>query len=127
MLALMIQQEILYRLLTGEQGPRLLQVASAGSNSDQIAKAIDRLKNNFSSPLKVDDLAAYSGMSTSSFHQHFRSLTAMTPLQYQKRLRLNQARQLMLKKRLAKICVSWCLSKIRLDAGTPGRIWMSIN
>ncbi len=99
-LAPMIQREILYRLLTGEQGPRLLQVAAAGSNSDQIAKAIDWLKNNFSSPLKVDDLAAFSGMSTSSFHQHFRSLTAMTPLQYQKRLRLNEARQLMLIKRL---------------------------
>jgi len=106
MLAPMIQQEILYRLLTGEQGPRLLQVAAAGSNSEQIAKAVDWLKKNFSSPLKIDDLAAHSGMSTSSFHQHFRSLTAMTPLQYQKRLRLNEARQLMLMK--------------RLDAGTAG-------
>ncbi len=106
MLAPMIQQEILYRLLTGEQGPRLLQTAVVGSNSEQITKAVDWLKSNFRSPLKVDDLAAYSGMSTSSFHQHFRSLTAMTPLQYQKRLRLNEARQLMLLK--------------RLDAGTAG-------
>lgn len=106
MLAPMIQKEILYRLLTSEQGPRLLQVAAVGSNSEQIAKAVDWLKKNFIRPLRVDDLAAYSGMSTSSFHQHFRALTAMTPLQYQKRLRLNEARQLMLMK--------------RLDAGTAG-------
>jgi AraC-like DNA-binding protein len=100
MLAPLIKREILYRLLTGEQGLRLLQVAASGSNSEQIAKAVDWLKTNFSKPLKVDDLATHSGMSTSSFHQHFRSLTAMTPLQYQKRLRLNEARQLMFMQRL---------------------------
>jgi AraC-like DNA-binding protein len=99
-LAPLAQREIFYRLLVGEQGPRLRQIATAGSHSHQIARAIDWLKDNFSQPLRVDDLAAYSGMSTSSFHHHFRSLTAMSPLQFQKRLRLNEARQLMLTKRL---------------------------
>jgi AraC-like DNA-binding protein len=67
-----------------------------GSHSHQIARAIDWLKENYDKAFKVDDLAAYTGMSTSSLHYHFRSLTAMSPLQFQKRLRLNEARQLML-------------------------------
>lgn len=99
-LAPLVQREICYRLLVGDQGPRLRQIAAAGSHSHQIARAIVWLKDNFNQPLRVDDLATYSGMSTSSFHHHFRSLTAMSPLQFQKRLRLNEARQLMLTKRL---------------------------
>jgi AraC-like DNA-binding protein len=99
-LAPLVQREIFYRLLVGEQGPRLRQIVTAGSHSHHIARAIDWLKDNFNQPLRVDDLAAYSGMSTSSFHHHFRSLTAMSPLQFQKRLRLNEARQLMLTQRL---------------------------
>lgn len=92
----LIQKEILYRLLTGEQGLRLRQIASAGSHSHQISKAIDWLKNNFTEPLKVSDLASQVRMSTSTFHHHFRSMTAMSPLQFQKSLRLHEARQLML-------------------------------
>jgi AraC-like DNA-binding protein len=99
-LAPLVQREIFYRLLMGDQGPRLRQITTAGSQSHQIARAIDWLKDNFNQPLRVDDLAAYSGMSTSSLHHHFRSLTAMSPLQFQKRLRLNEARQLMLTKRM---------------------------
>jgi len=99
-LAPLVQREISYRLLVGDQGPRLRQITAAGSHSHQIARALDWLKDNFNQPLRVDDLAAYSGMSTSSFHHHFRSLTAMSPLQFQKRLRLNEARQLMLTERL---------------------------
>ncbi|MFP5212602.1 MAG: AraC family transcriptional regulator N-terminal domain-containing protein, partial [Acidobacteriota bacterium] len=99
-LAPLVQREIFYRLLMGDQGPRLRQITTAGSHSHQIARAIDWLQENFNQPLRVDDLAAYSGMSTSNFHHHFRSLTAMSPLQFQKRLRLNEARQLMLTKRL---------------------------
>ncbi len=95
-LAPLIQREILYRLLTGEQGQRLLQIAMLGSHSNQIARAIDWLKENYDRTIKIDDLAAYTGMSTSSLHHHFRAMTAMTPLQFQKRLRLNEARQLML-------------------------------
>lgn len=91
----LIQKEILYRLLTGEQGRRLRQIASSGSHSHQIARAIDWLKNNFREQLRVSELAAHAHMSTSTFHHHFRSLTAMSPLQFQKTLRLHEARQLM--------------------------------
>ena len=95
-LAPLIQREILYRLLVGEQGPRLRQIGAAGCRSHQIARAIDWLKANFSQPLRIDDLATRVRMSTSAFHHHFRSLTAMSPLQYQKWLRLHEARKLML-------------------------------
>ncbi|HET6420781.1 MAG TPA: AraC family transcriptional regulator [Geobacteraceae bacterium] len=95
-----IQREIIYRLLVGDQGARLRQIASAGSQSHQIARSIDWLKGNFAQPLRIDDLATHVNMSTSTFHHHFRALTAMSPLQYQKTLRLNEARRLMLTDRL---------------------------
>ena len=83
-LAPIIQREIFYRLLVGDQGARLRQMASSGSQSQQIARAIDWLKDNFTQPLRIDDLATQVNMSTSTFHHHFRTLTAMSPLQYQK-------------------------------------------
>ncbi len=95
-LAPIVQREIFYRLLVGDQGVRLRQMASAGSQSQQIARAIDWLKSNFKQPLRIDDLAAQINMSTSTFHHHFREVTAMSPLQYQKWLRLNEARRLLL-------------------------------
>jgi AraC-like DNA-binding protein len=95
-LAPIIQREIVYRLLVGDQGSHLRQIASAGSQSQQIARAIDWLKDNFTQPLRIDDLATQVNMSTSTFHHHFRALTAMSPLQYQKWLRLYEARRLML-------------------------------
>jgi AraC-like DNA-binding protein len=95
-LAPIIQREIFYRLLVGDQGARLRQMASAGSHSHQIAQATEWLKNNYNHPLRIDDLAARVHMSTSAFHHHFRRLTAMSPLQFQKWLRLNEARRLML-------------------------------
>jgi AraC-like DNA-binding protein len=95
-LAPIIKREIFYRLIVGEQGMRLRQMASAGSQGNKIARAIDWLKENFMQPLRIDDLAAQVNMSTSTFHHHFRALTAMSPLQYQKWLRLNEARRLML-------------------------------
>jgi AraC-like DNA-binding protein len=95
-LAPIMQREISYRLLVSDQGARLRQMASVGSQSQQIARAIDWLKGNFTKPLRIDDLAAQVNMSTSTFHHHFRQLTAMSPLQYQKWLRLNEARRLML-------------------------------
>ena len=94
-LAPMIEREIYYRLL-GEQGTRLRQIASAGSQSQQIARAIGWLKRHLSQPLRIDTLAVQANMSTSTFYHHFRQVTAMSPLQYQKRLRLNEARRLML-------------------------------
>jgi AraC-like DNA-binding protein len=99
-LAPIIQREILYRLLVGDQGARLRQIASAGSQSHQIARAIDWLKSHFTQPLRIEDLATHVHMSPSTFHHHFRALTAMSPLQYQKWLRLNEARRLMLTERL---------------------------
>jgi AraC-like DNA-binding protein len=95
-LAPIIKREIFYRLLVGDQGMRLRQMASAGSQSQQIARVIGWLKGNFTQPLHIDELAKQVNMSTSTFHHHFRALTAMSPLQYQKWLRLNEARRLML-------------------------------
>jgi AraC-like DNA-binding protein len=95
-LAPLIKREIFYRLLVGGQGMRLRQMASAGSQSRQIARAIDWLKGNYTQSLHIEDLATQVNMSTSTFHHHFRALTAMSPLQYQKWLRLTEARRLML-------------------------------
>lgn len=91
-----IKREIFYRLLIGDQGTRLRQMASAGTPSHQIAQAINWLRENYSESLKVEDLASQVHMSTSTFHHHFRTITAMSPLQYQKWLRLSEARRLML-------------------------------
>ncbi len=95
-LAPIIKREIFYRLLVGEQGMRLRQMASAGSQGNKIARAIEWLKENFTRPLRIEDLATQINMSTSTFHHHCRVMTAMSPLQYQKWLRLNEARRLML-------------------------------
>jgi len=95
-LAPTIKREITYRLLVGDQGTRLRQIATAGSQSQQIATAVKWLNNNYAEPLKIDDLARLAGMSTSTFHHHFRLMTALSPLQYQKHLRLQEARRLML-------------------------------
>ncbi|HWR00727.1 MAG TPA: AraC family transcriptional regulator [Chlorobaculum sp.] len=95
-IAPLIEREICYRLLVSDQGLRLRQIVEADSRSHQIARSIAWLKENFTRQLRVDELAAYAGMSTSSLHHHFRSLTAMSPLQFQKWLRLQEARRLML-------------------------------
>lgn len=99
-LAQVIQREIVYRLLVGDQGERLRQIATVGSQSQQIAKAIGWLQSNYTLAISMDDLAAQANMSTSTFHHHFRSLTALSPLQYQKQLRLQEARRLMLAERM---------------------------
>lgn len=99
-LAPVIKREIFYRLLTSEQGARLNQIVTAGSHSHQISKAIDWLKHNFVKPLSVSELASYTGMSKSAFYTHFRTMTSMTPLQFQKKLRLSEARRLMLTENL---------------------------
>jgi len=99
-LAPIIEREIFYRLLVSDQGARLRQMALVGSQSHQIARAIHWLRGNFTRPFRIDDLAAQVNMSTSTFHHHFRAVTAMSPLQYQKWLRLYEARRLMLTDRL---------------------------
>jgi len=92
----LILKEILYRLLMGELGPRLRNIALAESHGQQVAKAVDWLKENYAKQLKVEGLARQTGMSVSTFHHHFRAMTAMSPLQFQKWLRLHEARRLML-------------------------------
>jgi AraC-like DNA-binding protein len=95
-----IQREIVYRLLVSEQGAHLRQMALAGSQSRQIAQVIHWLKENYTKPFRIEELAGRASMSASTFHHHFRTVTAMSPLQYQKWLRLNEARRLMLTERL---------------------------
>ncbi len=95
-LAPLIQREIHYRLLQSDQAGRLRQICSVDGQGYRIAKAIDWLKLNYDAVLRVEDLAARVQMSAATFHHHFRQLTAMSPLQYQKWLRSNEARRLML-------------------------------
>jgi AraC-like DNA-binding protein len=99
-LAPLIEGEILYRLLTGPFGPRLRQIAITETPSNRIAAAIAWLKKNFTHPLRIQELAHLVGMSVSSLHHHFKVVTAMTPMQFQKQLRLHEARRLMLVERL---------------------------
>jgi AraC-like DNA-binding protein len=99
-LAPLIQQEIIIRLLTGPHGPHLRNLVVAGSPDQQIAKVVAWLKLHFAQPLQGDDLADRAHMSPSTFRQHFRALTGVSPLQYQKQLRLQEARQLMLNENL---------------------------
>ena len=94
-LAPLVQKEILYRLLQGEQGPQLRRIVRTGSHGFQIAQAIDWLQKHYGQPLRIGNLARRIGMSTSTFHMHFRAMTAMSPLQYQKWMRLHEARRLM--------------------------------
>ncbi|QBD74571.1 AraC family transcriptional regulator [Ktedonosporobacter rubrisoli] len=92
----LITREIIYRLLIGEQGDRLRHLAVLGGYTSDIARAVARLRQDFDQPLRIEDLARELGMSVSGFHHHFKAVTAMSPLQFQKRLRLQQARRLML-------------------------------
>lgn len=95
-LAPIIKREIHYRLLLSDQAGLLRQIASVDSQGHRISKAIDWLKLNYNQALRVEDLAAQVQMSTPTFHHHFKQLTAMSPLKYQKWLRLNEAKRMML-------------------------------
>lgn len=95
-LAPLYQRELCWRVLMSEQGARLRQIVSVGSQSHRIARVIAWLKEHYAQPLRVEGLADLAQMSLSTFHHHFRQLTTMSPLQYQKQLRLTEARSLML-------------------------------
>lgn len=95
-LAPLIQQEIMIRLLHGSHGSYLRQLVKAGSANQKIYQVVHWLRHHFEQPIKIDQLADQSYMSPSTFRQHFRAITGMSPLQYQKQLRLQQARHLML-------------------------------
>lgn len=96
LLAPLVVDEILIRLLRSPIGIRVAQMGFAESSVHRVAKAISWLRENFSQPMKVDELAELVNMSVSSFHEHFKSVTSMSPLHYQKVLRLQEARRLML-------------------------------
>ena len=95
-LAPLIKREIIFRLLRGEQGERLCQLATLGGRSHRMSRAIERIRKEFDKALSIETIADDLGMSVSSFHHHFKAVTAMSPLQFQKRLRLQEARRLML-------------------------------
>jgi AraC-like DNA-binding protein len=107
-IAPLAEREILYRLLLGEQAPQLRQIAFAESKLQQINRAIGWIKRNYREPFSIDAVAAEARMSPSTFHEHFKSVTAMSPLQYQKQLRLQEARRLILSQ--------------SLDAATAGHV-----
>ena len=92
----LVQREIVFRLLRGPVGGRLRAIATLGDQSQRTAKAIAWLKGNYTKPLRLEELAAVARMGMSTLHHHFRALTAMSPLQYQKQLRLQTARERML-------------------------------
>jgi AraC-like DNA-binding protein len=95
-LAPLAVREIYYRVLTGELGPRLRALAVADSQVHRIARAIDLLKRRYAEAVRIEEVAEAAHMSASSLHHHFKQVTSMSPLQYQKQLRLHQARRLML-------------------------------
>lgn len=95
-LAPMMLREFYYRLLSGDYGSLIARMAIAGSNTRKIGQVISQIKSHLASPIRIEELAAMANMSPSSFHQHFKAVTAMSPLQYQKRLRLMEARHILL-------------------------------
>ena len=95
-LAPIVLRELYYRLLIGEQSEAVRQIATSGSSMQRIASAIQLIKAEFTQPMRIENLARGVRMSISSFHQHFKQVTSMSPLQYQKQLRLLEARRLML-------------------------------
>lgn len=95
-LAPLVEREILYRLLQGPQGQMLRQIALADSRLSQVRRAIAWIRDHYDQPLRVETLVEVAGMSAASFHRHFKAATAMSPLQYQKTLRLQQARRLLI-------------------------------
>lgn len=95
-LAPLIRKEIIYRVLQGEHGGMLQQIAIEGSSTNQISDVIEHIMNNYEKAFKIEELAEIANMSVSSLHRHFKEITAMSPIQFQKQLRLQEARSLLL-------------------------------
>jgi AraC-like DNA-binding protein len=95
-LAPLVIREIVYRLLTGAQAGRLRHLATFGGHAHRMVRAVEKFRMNFNKPLRIEEVARELGMSVSGFHAHFRAVTAMSPLQFQKQLRLQEAQRLML-------------------------------
>jgi AraC-like DNA-binding protein len=96
----LVVREIVYRLLTGEQGSRMRHLATFGGQAHRMVRAVAKLRENFDKPLRIERVAKELGMSASGFHAHFKAVTAMSPLQFQKTVRLQEARRLMLSEHL---------------------------
>lgn len=94
-LAPLIEREIIWRLLTGPQGETVRQIGLADSNLSYVSRAIGWIRDNYAEPMRIEELAQVAGMSPSTFHRHFRAVTAMSPLQFQKRIRLQEARSML--------------------------------
>jgi AraC-like DNA-binding protein len=94
-LAPLVEREILWRLITGPHGAMVRQIGLADSGLSYVSRAIKWIRDNYAEPMRVDDLAGLAGMSTSAFHRHFRGVTNMSPLQFQKCIRLQEARSLL--------------------------------
>ncbi|MZQ81082.1 helix-turn-helix domain-containing protein [Paenibacillus sp. 5J-6] len=92
----LIIREILYRILNGGQGNALKQIAMSGSSSNRIANVVQQIKQNYTTPLRIEELASIANMAPSSLHRHFKKVTTMSPLQYQKQLQLQEARRILL-------------------------------
>ena len=92
----LIQREIIYRILTSPAGARFRETVLLGTQSQRTARAIAWLRENYTRPLRMEDLAKLAGMGVSTLHHHFRAMTAMSPLRYQKHLRLHEARRILL-------------------------------
>ena len=99
-LAPLVVREIVYRLLNGDQAGRLRHLATFGGQAHRMVRAVEKLRRDFTKPLRIEDVAGELGMSVSGFHAHFKAVTAMSPLQFQKHLRLQEARRLMLTEKL---------------------------
>jgi AraC-like DNA-binding protein len=95
-LAALVIREIIYRLLTGAQADRMRHLAMFGGQSHRMVRAVRKLREGFDKPLRIESIAQELGMSISGFHSHFKAVTAMSPLQFQKQIRLQEARRLML-------------------------------
>ncbi|TWP50780.1 AraC family transcriptional regulator [Lentzea tibetensis] len=95
-LAPLIEREILWRLLTGPHGGMIRQIGLADSGLAHVSRAIRWIRDNYAEPMRIEDLARLAGMSPSAFHRHFRAVTAMSPLQFQKRIRLQEARSFLI-------------------------------
>ena len=91
----MIMREICYWLLAGPHGGEVAQMTLANSHTQRVISAIHSLRNRFAEPVRIEELASIAQMSPSAFHRQFKALTSVTPLQYQKQLRLMEARRLM--------------------------------
>jgi len=95
-LAPLVEREILWRLLTGPHGAIVRQIGLADSSTSHVGRAIRWIRENYAEPMRIEELARMVGMSAAAFHRHFRAVTTMSPLQFQKRIRLQEARSLLL-------------------------------